>query len=82
MFGDHSAKGFEREAMPGPAPFDYRLERYWHDPIGGARWAVVEFGDQRSVLMAYHALTQQLELDKVRFRVVRPNGETEVETAP
>jgi hypothetical protein len=63
--------------MPSPRPEDYRLER-----LCTAGWQLIEFGTHCEMHAAYRALTRQLELTKVVFRVVRPDGKTDVETAP
>ena len=62
--------------MPSPNPWDYRLERRCE-----SGWLLIEFGEQREISTAYRAVTQQLELIKVVFRIVRPDGTVEVETA-
>jgi len=62
--------------MPGPQPWDYRLER-----LNASGWCLVEFGEQRELATAYRALTQQLELCKVVFRIVRPDGVVDIQTA-
>jgi len=61
--------------MPRPQPHDFRLER-----LCASGWLLLDFGTQREMNAGYRALTGSLELIHVRFRVLRPDGKTEVDT--